>query len=103
MKKLMTVSVIILVMVFATGLVLAEDEAAQLGPQRDCPVMGGKINKDLYTDYEGKRVYFCCPGCIGKFKADPEKYIEKLEAEDVTLEETPGPEEEKQHRGSHGK
>ena len=31
--------------------------------QTTCPVMGGAINKDVYADYEGKRVYFCCPGC----------------------------------------
>jgi len=23
-------------------------------------------------------VYFCCPGCEEKFKAEPEKYIAKL-------------------------
>ncbi|MDP7420454.1 MAG: YHS domain-containing protein [bacterium] len=103
MKKLMMVSVVLVVMVFVTGLVVAEEEAVQLEPQTTCPVMGGKINQELFADYEGKRVYFCCPGCIGMFKADPEKYIEKLEAEGVTLEESPEPEKEKQNRGSHGK
>lgn len=43
-----------------------------------CPVMGGPINKDVFTEYKGKKVYFCCPGCDSKFKANPEKYIDKL-------------------------
>jgi len=48
--------------------------------QTNCPVMGGKIDRSVYTDYEGKRVYFCCPGCIEKFKKAPEKYLAKLDA-----------------------
>ena len=57
--------------------------------QTNCPVMGGKINKKYYVDYDGKRIYVCCPGCIGKIKADPEKYIKKLEADGVVLDATP--------------
>ena len=49
--------------------------------QTTCPVMGGEINKDLYVDYKGRRVYFCCPGCPEKFKENPEKYVQKLEAQ----------------------
>lgn len=30
--------------------------------------------KGLYRDYEGERYYFCCPGCVTKFDADPAKY-----------------------------
>ncbi|MFZ2146572.1 MAG: efflux RND transporter periplasmic adaptor subunit [Sedimentisphaerales bacterium] len=46
--------------------------------QTVCPVMGGAINKDYYTIYRGKKVYFCCPGCKEKFEEEPEKYIAKL-------------------------
>ena len=46
--------------------------------QTICPVMGGTINKDLYTEYKGKKVYFCCPGCKETFEKDPEKYLSKL-------------------------
>ncbi|KFI97931.1 YHS domain-containing protein [Bifidobacterium subtile] len=31
-------------------------------------------SKGLFRDYEGKRYYFCCPGCLPKFDADPAKY-----------------------------
>ena len=46
--------------------------------QTTCPVMGGAINKDIFTEYKGKKVYFCCPGCQPEFDKDPEKYIAKL-------------------------
>ena len=54
-----------------------------------CPVMGNPINKSLYADYNGKRVYFCCPGCIEEFKKDPEKHIKQLESQGIQLEATP--------------
>lgn len=43
--------------------------------QTHCPIMGGQINKQLYADHDGKRVYFCCPACLPTFEKDPEKYI----------------------------
>jgi|WetSurMetagenome_2_1015567.scaffolds.fasta_scaffold00110_1 YHS domain-containing protein len=49
-----------------------------LAPQTTCPVMGEPINKDIYVDYKGKRVYFCCNMCPETFKKDPEKYLKKL-------------------------
>ncbi len=55
----------------------AEAVAAVL-EQTTCPIMGTAINKALFTEYKGKKVYFCCPGCEDKFKEEPEKYIAKL-------------------------
>ncbi len=46
--------------------------------QTTCPLMGMAIDKSVNTEYKGKKVYFCCPGCIAGFKKDPEKYIAKL-------------------------
>jgi len=57
------------------------DGAAQTAEgveQTTCPVMGGKINKDIFTEYKGKKVYFCCPACKPEFEKNPEKYISKL-------------------------
>ncbi|MFC1737446.1 YHS domain-containing protein [Planctomycetota bacterium] len=53
-------------------------EVALAIEQKTCPVMGGPIDKAVFTEYKGKKVYFCCPGCDVKFKVDPEKYIVKL-------------------------
>ena len=47
-------------------------------PQKTCPGMEGAINEDIYVEYKGKKVYFCCQGCAEAFKKDPEKYLAKL-------------------------
>ncbi len=61
--------------------------AEQQGPvQKMCPVMGGEINKEVFVDHKGNRVYFCCPGCIDKFKNDPDKYMNKMGREGTVLE-----------------
>jgi YHS domain-containing protein len=60
-------------------------------PQANCPVTGKTINKGSYTDYNGKRIYFCCNACPEVFKKDPEKYIKKMESEGVEFEKTPAP------------
>lgn len=46
--------------------------------QTICPVMEGPVNKDLFTEYKGKKVYFCCAGCKEMFEKEPEKYLAKL-------------------------
>lgn len=77
------------------GVVTAEDQTAKGGDAKEakvqttCPVMGGKIDKNLYVDVEGKRIYVCCNGCIGAIKKDPAKYIKKLQGEGVTIETAP--------------
>jgi YHS domain-containing protein len=59
--------------------------------QKECPILGGPVNKNVYADYKGKRVYFCCPPCVSKFNKDPEKYMKKFEEQGVVLEDAPGP------------
>lgn len=56
----------------------AGEAASAAIEQKTCPIMGGTIDKNIYTEYKGKRVYFCCAGCQEKFKANPEKYVAKL-------------------------
>lgn len=43
----------------------------------ECPVMGTKFPAGKAygkTEYNGKMYYFCCAGCPGEFKKNPEKY-----------------------------
>lgn len=72
----------------AAGTPAPSDEGALV--QTTCPVMGGKIDKDLYVDVEGKRIYACCAGCLDKIREEPDKYIKKLEDQGVVLEKAPG-------------
>ena len=54
-------------------------EAAAQVEQTMCPVMDGmKIDKNVFMEYKGKKVYFCCADCKAKFEADPEKYVANL-------------------------
>jgi YHS domain-containing protein len=46
--------------------------------QTTCPVMAGPINKNIFAEYKGKKVYFCCAGCKEAFEKEPEKYLDKL-------------------------
>ncbi len=54
------------------------EQSVELAVQSTCPVMGGDINKKIYADHSGERVYFCCPMCIDSFKKDPTKYLETM-------------------------
>ena len=50
--------------------------------------MGGKINKKLYYEYKGQKIYVCCKGCIGAIKKDPEKYLKKVQEDIAKAEKT---------------
>jgi YHS domain-containing protein len=46
--------------------------------QTACPVSNKPIKTDVSVEHEGKKVYFCCPGCPDAFKKDPAKFADKL-------------------------
>ena len=64
-------------------------EEVKLKPQTTCPVLDGAISRDLFVDYQGKRIYVCCAGCLDALKADPEKYLKKLADEGIAPEDVP--------------
>lgn len=61
----------------------APEEAVNVG-NKACPVSGEHIKEGeaIKVEHEGKTYNFCCPSCIGEFKKDPQRYIEKLEAQE---------------------
>jgi len=95
MKIIRMLTILLAVTALLIGTAWTDDNPQHA--QTTCPVMGGKINKDVYSDYEGKRVYFCCTSCISEFKKDPAKYVKKLEDQGVVLEKVSG---EKKKRGA---
>ena len=58
-------------------------------PQTKCPICKMDINKDLYADHKGKRVYFGCAGCPEQFKKDADRYIAEMEAAGIQLATSP--------------
>ena len=90
MKKVKRVICVLVMVLFAAGFpAWAAGSAAAGTPQEKCPVMDGKIDKASYADYQGKRIYFCCPACPDEFKKDPAKYMKKLTDQGVVLESSP--------------
>ena len=69
--------------------------------QKLCPVLGGGIDKSVYADYQGKRVYFCCAGCIEAFNKNPQKFVQMMETEGIVLEKAPQEKEESVQRDGH--
>ena len=54
-----------------------------------CPVMPDmQTNPEIFTDYKGKRVYFCCNNCKAAFGREPEKYLYQLPQFGGTLVQT---------------
>ena len=53
---------------------------AKIGDRTRCPVTGEEFvvsDDSPHAEYGGKTYYFCCPHCVQKFQADPEKYLGK--------------------------
>ena len=93
MKKIMILSMAIIVLLgttfvegaYAGGCGLSGHKSTSSGEiiNDSCPVMGGPVDKGTSntTMYKGKRIGFCCSGCVEAFKKDPEKYIGNIEME----------------------
>ena len=87
MKKI-GVLLVSLALTLAPASVMAA-QSAQGKAQTTCPVLKGNIDKNVYVDYKGKRIYFCCKGCDAEFKKDPEKYLKKMKDQGITPEKSP--------------
>ena len=91
-KKMKTVVLLMAVLLVAAGIAgcKKKEEKTNVSPktsskvspksveQTTCPVMGGAVDKNIYTMYKDKKVYFCCAQCKTAFEKEPEKYISKL-------------------------
>jgi YHS domain-containing protein len=89
MSRFKSLVFIVVIIAFAAGAVLVSHLPAQAKAQTTCPVLGGNIDKNVFVDYQGKRVYFCCQGCDAEFNKNPEKYLKKMQEEGVTPEAAP--------------
>lgn len=85
---------------FALGLALAPAMAQQGDHEHaekqssqaslpNCPVMGEPINLAVSVASDDGPVFFCCKGCISKYKANPAKYATKVAAQRRALADRP--------------
>jgi YHS domain-containing protein len=68
---------------------LADSAKTDTYPLKTCVVSGeklGEMGKPYSYTYEGREIRFCCKGCVKDFKADPAKYLKKLDAAQKTAD-----------------
>lgn len=52
---------------------LSKEDQEAIKPNEFCPITKEPVDKSIWIEHEGRKVYFCCPGCIDKFKEQSEK------------------------------
>ena len=85
MKKSILAMSVLSALLFA-GAVRAADSAPAPQKQTVCPIMGNAIDKSLFVDVDGKRVYLCCKGCIAAVQKDGAKIVKEMESKGIVLE-----------------
>jgi len=64
-------------------------ESQALKPQTTDMHTGKPIKKNVYEDYNGKRIYFCCELHKMPFHKDPEAYFKQFQDKGIALEDVP--------------
>lgn len=63
----------------AKGQMATGDSATEVVTNQTCPVLTDQaIDPEQWVEYEGQRVYFCCPKCKRLFQRAPETYLGNL-------------------------
>ena len=64
-----------------TAETMAKASAAVGSANGLCPVMDRLVTPECGSaEYNGQKIAFCCPGCVGKFRENPEKWIALMKA-----------------------
>ena len=53
-----------------------------------CPVSKEDADPKVSYTYDGTTYAFCCNKCLKKFKADPEKYINRMKEDEKPIEKS---------------
>ena len=65
----------------ATAETMAKAASAVGSANGLCPVMERLVTKDGGSvEYMGQKIAFCCPGCVGTFNKNPEKWAGLMKA-----------------------
>lgn len=64
-----------------SSLLMAGVVAAQAAANEYCPVTTSeKADPNIFVDYNGQRIHFCCNKCKRDFLEDPDRYLANLES-----------------------
>jgi YHS domain-containing protein len=50
---------------------------------------GNPVKSNIYTDFAGKRVYFCCDESKRRFAVEPENWVKRAQEQGMVLEDAP--------------
>lgn len=90
LSHLFTCGLFMLVALTAAPQAIAADAASSAAMNAMCPVMPEEPAVErFWTEHEGRRVYFCCARCRGRFQRDPERYMAILLAATDQTSATP--------------
>lgn len=46
--------------------------------QVTCPVTNEPVDKKIFVESKGEKIFVCCKACVGKYQSDPAKYAAAL-------------------------
>lgn len=49
---------------------MSKEEQDAIKANATCPISGEPVDQKKFVEFEGRKVYFCCEGCMGKYKSD---------------------------------
>jgi YHS domain-containing protein len=78
MRKMILVTVVACV---ALGLLAGCAKPVTETGQKICPVMSKEVNVKIFSEYQGRKIYFCCEDCKAEFAKNPKKYVKIVDAE----------------------
>ena len=58
-------------------------------PQAVDVLSGEPVDRNLYGDYDGKRVFFCHPGSKTRFESNVAENLQKIKEKGIVLEKAP--------------
>lgn len=74
-----TIAALALAVLLAAGCASGPREKPPLpaGANPTCPVMGDDVDSGIYTEYRGRKIFFCCENCRDEFDERPDYYFER--------------------------
>lgn len=90
MKPLIMIPALVLALAPLAGGGETNPPPATVSPRQTlCPVMKGKqVNRNLYIDHRGYRIYLCCGPCVKVGKRNPDKVLAMMQEQGLPLEKT---------------
>jgi thioredoxin-related protein/YHS domain-containing protein len=92
MKRRVAIAILALMLTALLSVSIYSQSKAETGKtksQEFCPVSGEKINKSIFKDYKGGRIYFNSKESRDSFMKSPERFIKILKAKGITPKKAP--------------